>query len=430
MSDPRIASADSSFIPSIADSQQIEKPKAGGVCSIEQNQVEKAERRYALSTMSPLESTISRAISRLLPGQSFEVNCKALVSAELASTIEGSISIERRRDGRYQVETSAGGQIGAGASLARAMVGVAGGTTFVVETPEAAADLAQAIATLGVVALLRSTLFPWAPLADAVTRTSAHAIERLDRYRSNLTRVKVEARASAGFSKSLHSPELQAHANAEIQSSAVVKVDFEREVISAAFRVAWSGELKAGLGHRLAATSSSVLSDGELEGKMQARLEARKHLPPAMTQQLKRGNLSPSDAFEGLKDAKTEWVIVVEVETETTLKVPPGNGISRARFVTEIPVHGETMAKKILAGESPAALLKPNAEVGWNVEVEIGIGLRTFVATDGLLAGASGLVFTKGKAAKGSLPACVEHARNETRDALKMQQWLEAQRRQ
>lgn len=435
MSDPRIGAASTSFPQPLTDHQPIEKPKAGPVSSVEQNRIEQAERQYATSTMSPFESTISDAASRLGPHQSFEVSCKALVTAKLAGKVEGKISIERRDDGKYEVEAFAGGQVGVGVpDKARGMVGVAGGTKFVVETPEAAADLAQAIATAGVVAYAATTPGFW-PVAfplDKISGTSAHAAERLDHYRANLVEVKGEGRASGGVSLNLHpAPGMHGHASAELQNAAEVRVDFERGELTAAFKVDIGAEAKAGLGlgKSALARSASTLFEGEIEGKFQGRLEARKHLPPAIAEKLKRGELSPSEANEALKGARTEWVFVAEAEIEKSLTGMAANGVGKAKVTAEVPISGEALAKQILAGDQ-AALLRPLIDAEWEVEGEIGVGGRVGGAADGVTGEASALFFTKAKSSKGSLAHCLKHANAEMDDHVKMQQSIDAQRRQ
>lgn len=437
MSDPRIASSSASFPQPVTDHHPIETPKAGPVCSIEQNRVEQAERQYATSTMSPFESTISEAASHLGPHQSFEVSCKALVTAELAGKVEGKISIERRDDGKFEVEAFAGGQVGAGVpNGARGMAGVAGGTKFVVETPEAAADLAQAIATTGVVAYAATTpgLWPLAFPLDKITGTSAHATERLDHYRANLVEVSGEGRASGGFSFNLHpAPGLHGHAGAEFQNAAAVKVDLERGELTAAYKVDVGGELKASLdlGKSALGKSAAMLFEGEIEGKMQGRIEARKHVPPAMAEKLKRGDLSPAEASDALKNAKTQWVFVAEVEVEKSLTGLGANGVGKAKVTTEIPLSGDALAKQILSGDQ-AALLRPLIDAEWEVEAEIGAGGRVGAKSGNELvaAEASALFFTKAKSSKGSLAHCLHHADGQMNDHVTMQQSIDAQRRQ
>lgn len=432
MSDPRIGPTSTSFPQPLTDHQPIEKPKAGPVCSVEQNRIEQAERHYATSTMSPFESTISNAASRLGPHQSFEVSCKALVSAEVAAKVEGKISIERRDDGKYEVAAFAGGQVGGGDAHSRAMAGVAGGTKFVVDTPEAAADIAQAIATVGGVAsaVTSPALFPWAILADKATGASAHALARLDHYRANLVEVKGDARATAALSVELpKTPGVHGHAAAELQGAGGVKIDFERGEISAAFRVDVSGEVKAGLGlgHGALASSASMMAfEGELEGKFQGRLEARKHVPPAMAEKLKRGEMTSSEAWEAMKNAKTEWVFVGEAEAEKSLTGMTANGVGKLKVTTEIPISGEALAKQILSGDQ-AALLRPLIDAEWEVEAEIGWGGRVGGATDGFLAEATATVFTKAKSEKGSLAHCLEHGDRQIAEHVQMKKSLEAQ---
>lgn len=430
MSDSRIQSTSTPFSPHTPQNDAVAAPRPGPVCSAEQNRIEEAERRFATSTLSPFESALSTAVGHLGPHQSMELSCKTLVSAELAGKIEGKISIERRDDGKYEVTAFAGVQGGVGDEHARAMAGVAAGTKFVVETPEAAADLAQAIATLGGVATAKSNpaLFPWAQLGDKVSGASAHALERLDHYRANLVEVKGEARATGALSVKAHSPGVHGHASADAMLAGSVKVDLERGEVSTAFRFELTGEAKAGLdlGHGArASTASAMAFELEAEGKWQGRLEARKHLPPALAERLKRGELSPTEAFEALKNAKTEWVAVVEVEVEKSVTGMASQGIGRIKVTAEVPVNGEALARQILAGDQ-AALLRPLLDAEWEAEGELGWGARMAVGAEGMSGEATAMNFTKAKTEKGSLAHAFSRASHAIDDQVAMKRTLEA----
>jgi hypothetical protein len=192
----------------------------GPTCSVERHTLEQAERAYATSTMSPGEAAIAAGASHLGFHESMEVSAKMLVGAELGARLDGTIKIERRDDGKFEVTAMAAGQVGVGDEKHRLVGGVGAGTTIVVNTPEAAADVAQAMATVGVVATAKSSiaLLPWAWAADKLTGTSEHAAERLQHYAaSGLKSAGGDVRFSGAAKLHLKEPlGLSTHGEAEV----------------------------------------------------------------------------------------------------------------------------------------------------------------------------------------------------------------------
>lgn len=431
MADNRISSSNTSFTPAIAEGPSA-MPKPGPTSNAERNRIETAERSYATSHLSPMEATIAERASHLGPHESIELTCKGLLSAELASKVEGKISIERRDDGAFEVTTFGAAAMGIGNEHFKAMPGVAAGTKFVVQTPEAAADLAQAIATSGGVETAKAMPgFPWARAVDAATGASAHANERIDHYRANVTEMKGEARAilSAHFELPTSSG-LHAHAGVEGMGAGGVKVDFEKGELTASARLDISAEARAYLnfGHGTAAKSLGQMTfDAEVEGKDSWRLEARKQLSPQLTEKLKRGELSPADAAKALSNAKTEWVVVAEVEVEKSITGMTVNGIGRAKLTTEIPIAGEEIARRVAAGDL-SAIAKPIVDAEWEVEGEMGVGDRLSVQAEIVAGEVSAMTWVKAKSAKGSLAHCLAHADHELNDQVAMQKQLDSAR--
>lgn len=431
MADNRISSSNTSFTPAIAEGPSV-MPKPGPTSNAERNRIETAERAYATSHLSPMEATIAERASHLGPHESIELTCKGLLSAELASKVEGKISIERRDDGAFEVTTFGAAAMGMGNEHFKAMPGVAAGTKFVVQTPEAAADLAQAIATSGGVETAKAMPgFPWARAVDAVTGASAHANERIDHYRANVTEMKGEARAilSAHFELPTSSG-LHAHAGVEGMGAGGVKVDFEKGELTASARLDVSAEARAYLnfGHGTVAKSLGQMTfDAEVEGKDSWRLEARKQLSPQLTEKLKRGELSPADAAKALSNAKTEWVVVAEVEVEKSITGMTVNGIGRAKLTTEIPIAGEEIARRVAAGDL-SAIGKPIVDAEWEVEGEMGVGDRLSVQAEIVAGEVSAMTWVKAKSAKGSLAHCLAHADHELNDQVAMQKQLDSAR--
>lgn len=434
MADNRISSStNSSFEPTIAEGPgPTVMPKPGPTSNAERNRIETAERAYATSHLSPMEAQIAERASHLGPHESIELTCKGLLSAELASKVEGKISIERRDDGAFEVSTFGAAAMGIGNEHFKAMPGVAAGTKFVVQTPEAAADLAQAIATSrGVETAKAMPGFPWARAVDAVTGASAHANERIDHYRANVTEMKGEARAilTAHFELPTNSG-LHAHGGVEGMGAGGVKVDFEKGELTASARLDVSAEARAYLnfGHGTVAKSLGQMTfDVEVEGKDSWRIEARKHLPPALSEKLKRGELSPTDAAKALSNAKTEWVVVAEVEVEKSIAGMTANGVGRAKLTTEIPIAGEEIAKRLAAGDL-SAIAKPIVDAEWEVEGEMGVGDRLSVQAQIAAGEVSAMTWVKAKSAKGSLARCLAHADHELNDQVAMQKQLDRAR--
>ncbi|MBM4782976.1 MAG: hypothetical protein GQE15_35300 [Archangiaceae bacterium] len=433
MADNRISSStNTSFDPTIAEGRGPSvMPKPGPTSNAERHRVEAAERAYATAHLSPMEAQIAERASHLGPHQSIELTCKGLLSAELASKVEGKISIERRDDGAFEVTTFGAAAMGIGNEHFKAMPGIAAGTKFVVQTPEAAADLAQAIATSGGVATAKAMPgFPWAHVVDRATGASAHAAERLDHYRANVTEMQGEARAILSAHFELHAGSgLHAHAGAEGMATGGVKVDFEKGELTASARLDVSAEARAylNLGHGTVAKSLGQMTfDVEVEGKDSWRLEARKQLPPKLAEKLKRGELSAEDAAKALSNAKTEWVVVAEIEVEKSI-TGMMNGVGKAKLTTEIPLEGEAIAKQLAAGDL-TAIAKPLIDAEWEVEGELGVGDRLSVQAQIVAGEMSAMTWVKAKSAKGSLAHCLEHADHELNDQVAMQKQLDRAR--
>lgn len=431
MADNRISSSNNaSFNPGIGEGPAPSAlPAPGPTSNAERNRIELAERAYATSHLSPMESQIAERASHLGPHQSIELTCKGLLSASLASKVEGKISIERRDDGAFEVTTFGAAAMGIGSEHFKAMPGVAAGTKFVVQTPEAAADLAQAIATSGGIATAKEMPgFPWARAIDSVTGAGAHAADRIDHYRGNVTEMKGEARAIvSGHFELGKGSGLHAHAGVEGMAAAGVKVDFEKGELTASARLDVSAEARGYLdfGHSAAAKSFGQMTfDVELEGKDSWRLEARKHLTPALSEKLKRGELSPEEAAKALANAKTEWVVVAEVEVEKSITGMTANGIGKAKLTTEIPIAGEEIAKRLAAGDL-SAIAKPIVDAEWEVEGELGVGDRLSVQAEIAGAELSAMTWVKARSAKGSLAHCLEHANHELNDQVALQKQLD-----
>ncbi len=433
MADNRVSSSNVSFNSTITEGPGPSvMPKPGPTSNADRNRIETAERAYATAHLSPMEAQIAERASHLGPHQSIEFTCKGLLGAGLASKVEGKIAIERRDDGAFEVTTVGAAAMGIGNSHLKAMPGIAAGTKFVVQTPEAAADLAQAIATSGGVAAAKGMPgFPWARAIDAVTGASEHAAERIDHYRANVTEMKGEARAmlSAHF-EPIKSTGLHAHAGVEGMAAGSVKVDFEKGELTTSARLDVSAEARAYLnfGHGTVAKSFGQMTfDLEAEGKDSWRIEARKHLPPQLAEKLKRSELSPEEAAQALSNAKTEWVVVAEVEVEKSITGMTANGIGKAKITTEIPIDGEAIAKRLAAGDL-TALAKPLIDAEWEVEGELGVGDRLSLQAEIAGGEVSAMTWVKAKSAKGSLAHCVEHADHELNEQVGLQKQLEQAR--
>lgn len=434
MADSRITSSTStSFDPTVAEGPGPSvTPKPGPTSNAERHRIETAERAYATAHLSPMEAQIAERASHLGPHQSMELTCKGLLSAQLASKVEGKISIERRDDGAFEVTTFGAAAMGVGNEHFKAMPGVAAGTKFVVQTPEAAADLAQAIATSGGIATANAMPgFPWARVIDGVTGAKAHAAERIDHYRANVVEMKGEARAILSAHFEAHgNAGLHAHAGVEGMGAGGVKVDFEKGELTASARLDVSAEARAYLnfGHGTMAKSLGQMTfDIEAEGKDSWRLEARKQLPPQLAEKLKRGDLSADDAAQALSKAKTEWVLVGEIEVEKSITGMTLNGVGKAKLTTEIPLDGEAIAKRLAAGDVKA-IAKPLVDAEWEVEGELGVGDRLSVQAQIVAGEMSAMTWVKARSAKGSLTHCLEHADHELNDQVALQKQLDQAR--
>lgn len=433
MADTRIDGPRSSAAHLTSEAEgAVPTPKPGPTSSVEQNRVEEAERAYARATVSPGEDLVASRARALGPHQSVEVSCKALVSGELAGKVEGKLVIEHRDDGKYEVTAFGAAQAGAGADL-KLIGGVAAGTKFVVNTPEAAADIAQAVATLGVTTSAKTNLglYPWASLADKISGTSDHALERLDHYRENLVKVSADARLTGSIGIGVHTPGLDLHAIAEGQIARGVAVDFERGEIAVTSKLEIVGEGRAtlGLGHSAGGKTAGLnVFDAETEGKYSVKLEERKQVPPQLLEKLKRGELDPAAAYQALSRAPSEWTAIAEIEIEKSLTGMVSNGVGRAKLVTEIPLgNGAEFAQRMARGDV-RALAEPFIKAEWEVEGEIGVGPRFAAGSASLGAEAGALTFMKYKSDKGSLEHCLAHANASVDEQVDLQRQLEAYR--
>lgn len=402
----------------------------GPTSSVQRNNVEQIERAYAESNLSPGEASIAAAARGLRSHEAIEFNCKAVVSAEVAAQAEGKIKITRRDDGRFEVQAQGNAAAGLGSDQSQAMIGVGAGTAFVVSTAEGAADLAQAIATVGVTAGSKTngaTSF-MTEAADLVSGTTKHALDRLAFYASHLKEMKADIRGVMVTSTSPEAAGLHVHGSIEGRGAGELKVDFERGVVSESIALNVTAEASASLGLGSSALAKSIGKasfDGKLEGKVDMRLEKRHHVSPELLEKVKRGELSPNQLLETVARMKPEYVVMSANEFEAAL-TGGITGMGKFKIEAEAPIDPK-LVTAIAAGDLSGAVAVLKG-VEWKGELEGAVGGRVAVEA-GLASGELSMMRqTELHHFHGSLGDCLERGLQRLADGASMVRELEARR--
>lgn len=414
-------------------------PAPGPVCTAESNRVEQAERSFATASSGLGEESIRDRTHALKPHQSLEVTCKSSGVAEIALKGEARLKITHREDGQYEVEIFNAFGIGAGVKSANATAGVAAGTKFVVATPEAAADLTQAIASLTVVGAARTTsLGPFVALGDCVTGTSADALERLGHYAKNLASVQGDLRIAAEGELGGHDPVkgftgTKTEAKAEGVASKELKVDLENRQVTTSSVLEGKAEAEGTLdltpGGAIAGQFNSRFG-GKAEVKVVLRYEERVALPTALEAKVRAGTMGPLELAKAVATLPMTRVLVAEVEVEGKV-MAMGNGSAKAKLKTEIPIEPGKILDRALAGHQDA-LVRPLLDAKWEVEGEVGLGVEMKLGVEGKAFGASvegsATQWTGGQKHLGSFSECVDAAVQHFQDATSMPALLASQK--
>lgn len=411
----------------LAPSSEANEAAPGrAVCTIESNKVEAAERTYATASLGVGEELLSGPLAKLGFNQSLEVACKASAAADgLAAKGEGKLKVSRRDDGKYEVELYDAFGVGGGDERGKALVGVAAGTKFVVNTPEAAADLVEAIGALGAVAVgTTSTFMPFVAAADALTGTSRDALERLAHYRKNISEVKCELRGTAEAEVGAHDPAAAwtgTKLEAKVEGLAAKELTIDLESGSACFssRLEGKGEVEGSLdlgpGGAIAKQFEGRFG-GKAEAKVSLRLEERCVLPAALKASLARGELGPAETAKALANLPITRVIVAEVEVEAKAMTLINNTV-RGKVTAEIPFEPGKVLDAALAGNLEG-LAQPLLDAEWEFEGELGaVGFEGKLGTGVASVEASATQWTKKKHEAGSLRHCIEAAAQQFDDA-------------
>ncbi len=420
-----------------ASTETAEATPGRAVCTIESNKVEAAERSYARASLGVGEELLTLPVAKLGFNQSLEVVCKASAAADgFAAKGEGKLSVSRRDDGKYEVEVFDSFGVGGGDERRKAMIGVAAGTKFVLNTPEAVADLVQAIGALGAVAVgTTSTFMPFVAVADAVTGTSRDALERLGHYRKNISEVKCDLRGMLEAGVGAHDPAAAwtgTKREAKVEGLAARELTIDLDAGSACLSTRFDGKgeiegsLDLGPGGAIAKQFEGRFG-GKAEAKVSFRLEERCVLPAELKARLARGELGPEEAAKALARLPITRVVVAEVEVETKAMTLINNSV-RAKVTAEIPLEPGKSLDALLSG-SLGGLAKPLLDAEWAFEGELGVlGFEGKLGTSFASVEASATQWTKGKRVAGSLRDCIEAAASQLEDANSIQASLTHQR--
>ncbi|MBL8921861.1 MAG: hypothetical protein JNJ54_23590 [Myxococcaceae bacterium] len=411
---------------------------AGPVCTAESNRLEMDERNFATASLGLGEETIANRTRALGDHQSLELVCKTSMTAEIAAKAEAKLKISKRDDGKYEVETFNAFGVGGGLTEAKGTVGVAAGSKFVVATPEAAADLAQAIASLEVVAsTVASPLAPIALVADAYTGTSVSALTRLAHYRGNLTSVRCDVRGAVegelAHEKTKSFSGTRSEAKLEGQVAKELTIDLERGRATTSVVLEGKAEAEGTLDLSAGGAIMEHVQKrfgGKAEAKVTLRYEERVDVPEALKARVKSGQLSSAQLARELATLPTSRVVVAEVEVEGKV-MAMGNATAKAKLAVEIPVEPGKVLDRALAGNLEG-LMQPLLDARWEVEGEVGLGVELKVGVEGEGVGASiegsATHWTGGKRHLGSLRECLEQAAHHFEDAASMHASVDQQR--
>jgi hypothetical protein len=401
---------------------------------VEKNRIERAERDYALATLSPGEAAMGAATKALRPHQSVEFSCKLGVDAGVALKGEGKIKIEKRDDGMYEVSVSANAAIGLGGGMA----GVAAGTRFVVATPEAAADVAQAVATIGVTTAAYGTgLAPVVSFADTVSGASAHALERLKHYSRNCSALEVDARILKGVGHIGGTKHDLGKVELEGLGARSVRVNIETGEVVTGRRLEITGEALASmkLGSGAAGSIGGQLGlSGDAEVKVSLAFEERRKIPPDLLERLKRGEVSASEVAIAAHQGPVTYALVGKVEGEFAIGTAAA-GVGRFEAKRELSLDSNALFDQ-LAKRDIAGLLSKVVDGAWDAECELGRGSRPQLnvasedTTTNYSVGArmSALVLTKHHLGSGTLNEVADRAKRTANDSEQSLAFVNAQR--
>lgn len=411
----------------------------GPVCSIERNRLEVDERAFATASMGLGEETIANRTRALGDHQSLELVCKSSMAAELVAKAEAKLKITRRDDGMYEVETFNAFGVGGGTAEVSGTVGVAAGSKFVVATPEAAADLAQAIASLEVVgSMAASPLFPAVLTADALTGASRSAITRLAHYRDNLTSVRCDLRGTVeGELGDHHQTKAFTGTRGEVklegQAAKELSIDLETGRVTTSVVLEGKAEAEGTLD---LSPGGAIMKQvearfgGKAEVKLLLRYEERVVITEELKARVKSGQLSPAALAREIASLPTSRVVVAEVELEGKV-MAMGNASAKAKLRVEIPVEPGKLLDRALAGD-PEGLMQPLLDAQWEVEGEVGLGVELKVGAKRAGFGASvegsATQWTGGTRHLGSLRECLDQAARHFADAAAMHASVDQQR--
>lgn len=369
MADNRISSSNASLDTTVTEGPGPSvMPRAAPVCTVETNRLEQSEREYAGRSSGLGQDPIKAGVESLCEHQSIEVNCKANVAIEgVAGKSEGKVKITHRDDGKYEVEVMSAFGVGIGEEHAKALVGVGAGTSYVVSTPEAAADIAQAITSLEVVSVTSTSgLGPLVMAADAFTGTSRSAMERLSHYSDNLASVKCDVRASIEAGAAPKSPGVHLEGKAEAQRSTEIEVNLEKG--EACFIKRLEGKLEGEVSLDLSpvralATQLQNRFGAKGELKVSGRIESRCHIPAEIKARISSGELSGLELAKTLSKLPVQQILVVEAELESKGAALGSGGL-----------RGKLSGELALDDKAPADIGKALLDAKWAFEGEAGLG--------------------------------------------------------
>ena len=382
---------------------------AGPVCTVESNRLEHNERDYAGRSSGVGQDLIKSGAQSLGEHQSMEVICKANVAVDgLAAKAEGKLKITRRDDGKYEVEVMNAFGVGVGDEHAKATVGVGAGTRYVVSTPEAAADIAQAIASLEVVAATSgSGVGPFVMAADAFTGTSRSAMERLSHYSDNLASVKCDLRGTVEvepFAQQGPKKYSGAHleAKAEGQGATELEVNLEKGEVCFIKRLDGKFEGEASIDLSPLGTIAEQVQNrfgGKGEARVGVRIESRCQIPPELKARVASGELSGTELAKTLAKLPMHQVVVAEVELEGR-----GAGLGTGA------VRGKMTAEYALDDKAPADIARALLDTKWEFEAEAGLGGEAKVGGGGVGFEGSLMTWSATKHEVGSLRDLIDRA--------------------
>lgn len=374
MSDTKISGA----TPSTVTHEEAEAM----TCTQKQFDTQRNEVSYAKQNEGCLgRGTVEAGIKALHPHQSYEVALKAGGTVG-GGAVKGDakLSVTRRDDGKFEVSVANSTVAGIDFKDAKLMGGLGAAAKYVAHTPEAAADIAQALATVE----LSYAASVGVPLGGPLMMLGASdAMRRLEHYQANMSEVKVDARSVAEVDFHANTPglDLALDAGGKVEGCVTINLEKGTVTLSGELEGKADGSAQLDFGKGPIAKQVGHHFGGKAELKLTARVESRFQIPTEIQGRIRRGELGGIELVKTLQTMGqgAKQTVVIEAELEGKLS-PMIATMGRAKLTAEVPLSAN-VAEALLTTE-------------WKVEGEAGAGIDQKLKVGPLGFEASALTWT------------------------------------